>query len=111
MSRYVIRERGTNSFCTSTGYKSFSLDLEEAAIFVNKANAQKAIKTMFGKLDVSDTKKTWSLGQDCFYSGDKAELISVGQDLGWDTTVMSFYNNLPERKVDLEVCEVKLTLV
>ena len=43
---YFIREKNTNSWCTTSRHADFSEDIDNAIVFLQKENAEKAIKKM-----------------------------------------------------------------
>jgi len=43
-SKFVIREKGSQSYCTSGKQLSFDTDLNEAVLFASRANAEKVVR-------------------------------------------------------------------
>lgn len=48
-SLFVIREKNTNKFCTSSKFAYFDADLQNAAMFNKRENAEKAAREMLRK--------------------------------------------------------------
>lgn len=48
---YFIREKKTNTWCYSSKHESFSTDFNAAAVFLQKENAEKAIRAMSNGID------------------------------------------------------------
>jgi hypothetical protein len=46
-SLFVIREKNTGTFCTSSKFKHFEADLQKAAMFNQRKNAEGAARKMF----------------------------------------------------------------
>jgi hypothetical protein len=46
-SLFVIREKNTGTFCTSSKFKHFEADLQKAAMFNQRKNAESAARKMF----------------------------------------------------------------
>ena len=50
-SLFVIREKNTGTFCTSSKFKHFEADLQKAAMFNQRKNAESAARKMFAAAD------------------------------------------------------------
>jgi len=48
---YFIKEKKTDTWCYSSKHQSFSSEFEVAAVFLQKENAEKAIKSMLIGID------------------------------------------------------------
>lgn len=107
-SLFVIREKSTGEFCTGQKFRSFSHDLQIAAFFSSKKNAEKAMRGMFpaGQPD------TWTAeGGKVFYHGNLKEYIeSLDQHPNGADFINAVRETYTERKCEMEAVEVKLTL-
>jgi len=70
---FFIREKNTDTWCTSSKHKYFCDDFLEAAIFLSEDNAKKAIKEMKNGLDPKKvsgpcTWRVWSETDDRRYT-------------------------------------------
>lgn len=111
-SVFVIRERSTGAFCTSSKHQRFSHDLNNAAHFANAKNAEKAIRGMFHP----DTEKYcglyWTVEETNYYHGDKENFIAMlEEDPRYVERITYMRENFENRLADLEVVEAKLCLV
>ena len=50
-SLYFIRENKTNTWCVSSKHETFWEDFSEAAVFLQKKNADAAVKSMLNGID------------------------------------------------------------
>jgi hypothetical protein len=124
-NKFVIREKTTNTFCTSTKNRFFADDLNESALFSSRANAEKAVKDMIRYL----TKEvniyggnSWSVAigtKTTVYQTFLQEYISLLEkdnahliSSGWfNDRLKELKTTVVERVPELEVVEVRLTLV
>jgi hypothetical protein len=121
-SLFVIREKNTGTFCTSSKFKHFEADLQKAAMFNQRKNAESAARKMFagaGKGQVNPyggwawrvynedgTEQTYhhALLEEYIeflkaHSGNHADSIKYLQ------------TKVQEKPCEMEVVEVRLTLV
>lgn len=126
-SRFVIREKAFGGFCTSQKYASFSTDLQEAALYASRENAQKAVKNMFGWqtrvnsvwsiVDASGAVRSYHDSNLQEYIEEVESLIRVcdSDDVCRIRQLTELATHLRENAVelpcDMEVVEVKLTIV
>ena len=63
---FFIREKNTNTWCTSSRHGSFNHDFLTASVFLSEDNAKKAIKEMKNSLDPKKVQGpcTWSVWND-----------------------------------------------
>lgn len=117
-SLFVIRDKTTGAFCSSAKYKYFNSDVNAASLFDSKANAEKAVRSMMSSL----TKElnpyggnTWSLTQDnvveAFFHAFHTEYIQLLESKMHLKQHAESARKIKDAKLDLEVVEVKLTLV
>ena len=108
---FVIRETETGAFCTGQKFRSFSMDMQLAAQFASRANAEKAIKGMFsaGRGERRQQYNIWTVDDNMYHPNKQAyidQVISVNLvDAGY------IRDKFIEQTPVLEVVEVKLTLV
>jgi hypothetical protein len=113
-SLFVIRERSTGAFCTSSKYQSFSHDLNSAALFARAKNAEKAIRGMFHPDTEGHCGMQWTVEETNYYHGDKENLVAIieASPRGPNVEYVEYIRKNVENKLaDLEVVEVKLSLV
>ena len=124
-SRFVIREKTFGGFCTSQKYVSFNTDLQEAALYVSRENAQKAAVNMFkyraGRV-WSIVNPGWPVRsyhdsnlqeyiedlESRIESCDRADGMRVRQ---LTELLQHLRETAVELRCDMEVVEVKLTIV
>ena len=123
-SRFVIREKAFGGFCTSQKYASFSTDLQEAALYASRENAQKAVKNMFvcrsdqwSIVDAAGTVRRYYTAELQAYIEEVESLIracdsdDVCRIRHLTELVTHLRENAVELPCDMEVVEVKLTIV
>ncbi len=123
-SLFVIHEKNTNTFCTSSKFASFSSDLQEAAMFNSRKNAEKAAKKMFaGAEEGINTYGGWrwtcTKGGGPVQNYHHAHLNEYIEYLKKDhqdnqhrlAYIKMLEEEYAELRCDLEVLEVKLTIV
>jgi hypothetical protein len=110
-SLFVIRERDTGAFCASSKRQMFSHDLNAAALFASVANAEKAIRGMFSTH--SEACLLWSVDSNDYYHGDKTDYIAAMEKHSRTAVeyIKHMRENVENKLADLEVVEVKLSLV
>ena len=117
-SKFVIREKNTNTFCTSTKHSYFSHNMQDAALFATRANAEKAVRGMLPKAVVNPYGGyTWSIVDEdgtvqVYHAALLKEYIAMLEmhDHCKDTAAYLKEHGV-ERAMDLEVVEIKLMLV
>lgn len=101
-SKFVIREKTTNTFCTSQKFEHFSRDLQDAALFASRNNAEKAVRGMQPKEMNPYGGHTWSIMNEngqvqafhkAFLKEYIAELESIVMLLNKPTTLKSMELN------------------
>lgn len=118
-SKFAIREKNSNTFCTSTKHRYFSHDLQDAALLASRENAEKAVRGMLPKAVVNPYGGwTWIIVsedgtvQTVYHAALLKEYIAMLEthDHCKDTAAYLKEHGV-ERAMDLEVVEIKLTLV
>ena len=104
---FVIRETETGAFCTGQKFRSFSMDMQLAAQFVSRANAEKAIKGMFKGEGNRQQYNIWTV-DDKRYHPDLQAYIDQMTTPTSDTSYIR--DTYIQRTAVMEVVEVKLTL-
>ena len=105
---FVIRETETGAFCTGQKFRSFSMDMQDSAQFVSRANAEKAIKAMFNNVKHGQQYHTWTVGDKRFHPNVQAYIDQcVNSNSPYADEIR---NTFTERTCFMEVVEVKLTL-
>ena len=110
---YAIREKDSGSFCSSSGGMKFTHDLQQAAFFKSKSNADKAMKSMVNRAAL------WPTGQhqySIWYEGDQEchpnLQAYIGQYLGFHgLTEADIRAKIIEKTCQPEVVEIRLTVV
>jgi hypothetical protein len=117
-SRFILREKATQTFCKSSKFRMFTAELNDAALFSTRENAEKTVRA----LNKFFTKEV------CIYGGNswqvespagKAEYHTFLDEYiavlekrgGFDATVEFLRTEVAEQAPGLEVVEVKLTIV
>jgi hypothetical protein len=107
---FVIRETGTGAFCTGSNFRSFSMDMQLAAQFVSRTNAEKAIKSMFTKWAKHGLQyNTWTVDDNRYHPTVQAYIDAC--DSRNDPYAQVVRDTFIEKTCVMEVVEVKLTLV
>lgn len=121
-SLFVIREKNTGTFCTSSKFKHFEADLQKAAMFNQRKNAEKAIRAMFRGSEKGEINRyggwSWRLfKEDGFYQDyhhallkEYIEFLKVHSSNRADM-IKYLQTEVHEQKCEMEVVEVRLTLV
>lgn len=121
-SKFVILEKNTGAICTSQRFETYGFDLNGAALFVSRENAEKAARVL-GKKPTQIKRNRgheWSVqypdGASVHYQ--KAllkEYIDYVENLYGSETVNDFATWLKSEVTELlpklEVVEVKMTLM
>lgn len=117
-SLFVIRDKNTNSFCSSAKHHFFDTDVNSASLFDSQKNAEKAIRSMVNFLDRAVNHyggNTWSLTNgdvvERFFHAFKQEYIDLLRSHDRLKAMADGWEPVKEARLDLEVVEVKLTLV
>jgi len=116
-SKFVIREKTTNTFCTSQKLQYFSRDLQDAALFESRNNAEKAVRGMRPKEMNPYGGHTWSIMNENgrVQAFHKAFLKEYIEELEKHPHAVENADYLKKHGVelaqDLEVVEVKLVIV
>lgn len=106
---FVIRETETGAFCTGQKFRSFSMDMQSAAQFASRANAEKAIKSMFsaGRGELRQQYNIWTVDDNMYHPNKQAYIDQMTTPTS-DTSYIR--DKFIERTAVMEVVEVKLTL-
>lgn len=123
-SLYVIREKNTNTYCTSSKHSYFSADLQAAAMFNQRKNADKAVRGMFGEADKGIVNSygglTWQvLNEDgtvqyfqyAFLKEYIEALKNSPNSQNHIDRIKWLETEVREQRCEMEVVEVKLVLV
>jgi len=117
-SKFAVREKNSNTFCTSTKHSYFSHDLQDAALFASRENAEKAIRGMLPKAVVNPYGGyTWSFVSEDgtiqqYHAAMLKEYIEMLEKLPHCADDAAYLKEHGiERAMDLEVVEIKLVLV
>lgn len=122
-SLFVIREKNTNTFCISSKFKYFNADLQSAAMFNQRMNAEKAIRSMFRDADkgVVNPYGGWAWrvynedGTDQTYHHsllkEYIELLKGNTSRDHSASILWLETEVKEQRCEMEVVEVRLTLV
>ena len=109
---FVIRDTETGAFCTGQNFRSFSMDMQTAAQFVSRANAEKAIKNMFKGEKNGQQYNIWTVDGNNYHPNKQAYIDQCINANSPHSAVMAdqVRNTFTEKTAHLEVVEVKLTL-
>ena len=117
-SLFVIRDKNTNSFCSSSKFRHFDTDVNSASLFDSQKNADKAIRSMMSFLTKAVTHyggNVWRLTNgdvsENFCHAFKKEYIEMLRSHDHLKDMAEAWVSFKEAQLDLEVVEVKLTLV
>jgi hypothetical protein len=125
-SLFVIREKNTGTFCTSSKFKHFEADLQKAAMFNQRKNAESAARKMFAGANKGTVNPyggwAWRVynedGTEQTYHHallkEYIELLKTKQrddDEYWSDTIQHLQTKVREQPCEMEVVEVRLTLV
>jgi hypothetical protein len=106
---FVIRETETGAFCTGQNFRSFSMDMQSAAQFVSRANAEKAIKKMFHGEKNGLQYNAWTIDDKRYHSDLQAYIDQcVNLNSSYADVIRDTFT---QKTAVMEVVEVKLTLV
>ena len=118
-SKFAIREKNTNTFCTSTKHKYFTHDLQDAALLASREHAEKAIRGMLPTAVVDPYDgyawiiyKEDGTVQTVYHAAllkEYIELLEKHERCKEQAIYLKEHG--VERAVDLEVIELKLVLV
>jgi hypothetical protein len=106
---FVIRETETGAFCTGQNFRSFSMDMQGAAQFVSRANAEKAIKNMFKGEKNGQQYNAWTIDGDRYHPNVQAYIDQCANSTRPDMAD-GIRDTYTQKTAHLEVVEVKLTL-
>ena len=121
-SLFVIREKNTGTFCTSSKFKHFEADLQKAAMFNQRKNAESAARKMFAGADKGQVNPYGGWRWRVVYKDNsyqdfhhallkeyieflKAHSGNHADSIRWLET------EVREQRCEMEVIEVRLTLV
>ena len=121
-SLFVIREKNTGTFCTSSKFKHFEADLQKAAMFNQRKNAEGAARKMFAKADKGELNP---YGGWCWRVYDENDLVhdfhhALLQEYieflkahsgNHAASIRWLETEVKEQRCEMEVVEVRLTLV
>jgi hypothetical protein len=120
-SLFVIREKNTGTFCTSSKFKHFEADLQKAAMFNQRKNAETAARKMFAGADKGQVNP---YGGWCWrvYNEDESiqdfhhallneyiEFLKAHSGNHADS-IQYLQTKVREQRCEMEVVEVKLSL-
>jgi hypothetical protein len=107
---FLIRETETGAFCTGQHFRSFSMDMQSAAQFVSRANAEKAIKGMFRGDRNGQQYNIWTIDDKRYHPNVQAYI-----DQCTKTNAIEMADAVRDTYIQkicvMEVVEVKLILV
>ena len=121
-SLFVIREKNTGTFCTSSKFKHFEADLQKAAMFNQRRNAESAARKMFAGADKGTVNPYggwhWSIykedgSQQTFHHAlliEHIELLKAHSGNHADS-IKYLQTEVREQRCEMEIVEVRLTLV
>lgn len=105
---FVIRETESGAFCVSQRERTFSMNMQNAAQFVSRTNAEKAIKTMFQGDKCGQQYNSWSIDEKLYHPDVQAYIEQcVNPNNPWIQDIRDSYT---QKTCVMEVVEVKLTL-
>jgi len=122
-SLFVIREKNTETYCTSSRFRHFEEDLQKAAMFNQRKNAEKAARGMFAKADKGVVTPyggwVWSVhkedGTEQTYHHallkEYIELLRNSTNRDHSDTIRYLETKVLEQKCEMEIVEVRLTIV
>ena len=120
-SLYIIRDKNTGAVCSSAKHRYFTTDTNEASLFDSQKNAEKAIRAIVSSLTKAVNPyggNKWHLTtagknakQESFFYAFKKEYIELLQSKAHLQYAVPGNEEIPEAQFDLEVVEVKLTIV
>jgi len=121
-SLFVIREKNTNTYCTGSNRCTFNADLQSAAMFNKRENAEKAARTMFAKADKGEVNRyggwTWEVYNEDgtvqhFHHAHLKAYIELLRNSTNDHTdrIKWIEEEVKEQRCEMEVLEVKLSLI
>jgi len=121
-SLFVIREKNTGTFCTSSKFKHFEADLQKAAMFNQRRNAESAARKMFEAADKGVITPYggwhWSIykedgSQQTFHHALLKEYIELlkAHSGNHADSIKYLQTEVQEKPCEMEVVEVRLTLV
>lgn len=106
---FVIRETETGAFCTGQHFRSFSMDMQTAAQFVSRKNAEKAMKNMFRGEKNGQQYNIWTVDGNHYHPNVQAYINQCLSSTRPDMAV-GIRNSFTEKTCHMEVVEVKLVL-
>lgn len=110
MSKFVLQNQTTNHFISSSSGRVFEIvtDLEDAAFFKTRENAEKALKKMFDKNGEAKVSLTRFVTTDLIhvFTFNSEAHKKLGIQSGFDNA-----ENINVSNLNLIVREVKLSLV
>jgi hypothetical protein len=121
-SLFVIREKNTGTFCTSSKFKHFEADLQKAAMFNQRKNAESAARKMFASANKGTVNPyggwAWRVynedGTEQTYHHallkEYIEFLKAHSGNHADS-IKYLQTKVQEKPCEMEVVEVRLTLV
>jgi hypothetical protein len=121
-SLFVIREKNTGTFCTSSKFKHFEADLQKAAMFNQRKNAESAARKMFAGANKGTVNPyggwAWRVynedGTEQTYHHallkEYIEFLKAHSGNHADS-IKYLQTKVQEKPCEMEVVEVRLTLV
>lgn len=106
---FVIRETTTGAFCTGQKLRSFSMNMQSAALFVSRANAEKAMNAMFKGSKIGQQYDIWTIDNN-FYHPNVQSYIDQCVNSTRPDMAANIRDTYTEKTCVMEVVEVKLTL-
>ena len=110
---FVIRETETGAYCTGQKFRSFSTDMQTAALFVSRANAEKAVRDMFKGEKHGQQYNIWTVDGNRYHPNKQAYIDQCINSNSAHAAAMiaEVQNTYTDKTCRMEVVEVKLTLV
>jgi hypothetical protein len=121
-SLFVIREKNTGTYCTSSKFKHFEADLQKAAMFNQRKNAESAARKMFAGANKGTVNPyggwAWRVynedGTEQTYHHallkEYIEFLKAHSGNHADS-IKYLQTKVQEKPCEMEVVEVRLTLV
>jgi hypothetical protein len=121
-SLFVIREKNTGTYCTSSKFKHFEADLQKAAMFNQRKNAESAARKMFAGANKGTVNPyggwAWRVynedGTEQTYHHallkEYIEFLKAHSGNHADS-IKYLQTKVQEKPCEMEVAEVRLTLV
>jgi hypothetical protein len=121
-SLFVIREKNTGTYCTSSKFKHFEADLQKAAMFNQRKNAESAARKMFAGANKGTVNPyggwAWRVynedgTEQTYHHALLKEYIEFLKSHSGNhaDSIKYLQTKVQEKPCEMEVVEVRLTLV